>query len=45
MTSPPESRRQDDATRRKAVRRTALGFGLLAVAIYVGFILLGVLGK
>ena len=33
------------ASRRAAVRRTALLFAGIAVAIYVGFILTGVLGR
>jgi len=37
--------RRDDAARRKAVRRTALLIGLIAVGIYVAFILSGVLGQ
>lgn len=38
---PPE----DIAARRKAARRTALWIALVVVAIYVGFILSGVLGR
>ena len=37
--------RKDDAARRKAVRRTVLLFALVAVGIYVAFILSGVLGQ
>ena len=33
------------AARRKAAVRTALWVGLVAVAIYVGFILSGVIGR
>ena len=43
MTQPTD---QTDLTqRRSAARRTALWFGLAAVAVYVGFIALGVLSK
>jgi hypothetical protein len=42
MTAPDRSS-EDAATRRKAVVRTALLIGGLAVAIYVAFILSGVL--
>ncbi|MGN7917025.1 MULTISPECIES: hypothetical protein [Lysobacter] len=35
----------DLAHRRSAARRTALWFGLAAVAVYVAFILTGVLSK
>jgi hypothetical protein len=38
-------RRHDDTARRKAVRRTVLLFVAIAVAIYVGFILRGVLAS
>lgn len=44
MNPTPDPRR-DDAARRKAVRRTALWVGLIAVGIYVAFILSGVLGQ
>lgn len=33
------------ARRRKAAARTALWFGLVAAAIYAGFILTGVIGR
>ncbi len=33
----------EDAERRKRIRRTALIVGAIALAFYVGFILLGVL--
>ena len=36
---------QQAAARRGGVRRTVLVFALVAVAIYVGFILTGVLSK
>jgi len=35
----------DAAPRRAAARRTALLLGGIAVAVYVGFILMGVLGR
>ena len=41
----PHHNPSDDAARRKAVRRTALWVGAVAVAIYLVFILSGVLGK
>ena len=43
--NPTPSPRQDDAARRKAVRRTALWVGVIAVGIYVAFLLSGVLGQ
>jgi len=33
----------DDATRKRNIRRTALVVGAIAVAFYVGFIMMGVL--
>ena len=33
------------ARRRRSVRRTALAFGLIALSIYVAFILSGVIGR
>ena len=33
----------DDAARKKNIRRTALVVGAIAVAFYVGFIMMGVL--
>jgi len=36
---------QDSDARRRAARRTALAVGVLALAVYVGFMLLGTLGK
>ena len=35
----------DDADRKRGIRRTALWTSLLALAFYVGFILLGVLNS
>ena len=43
MTAPIDHR-QDTAQRRKGVARTAWVVGAIALAIYVGFILSGVLG-
>ena len=40
-----DPRQSDLAARRKAARRTALWVALAALAVYVGFILLGVLGQ
>ncbi|WP_281439902.1 hypothetical protein [Lysobacter capsici] len=41
-----QSTDQTDLTqRRSAARRTALWFGLAAIAVYVGFIALGVLNR
>ncbi len=41
MTSPDP--RRDDAARRHGVRRTALVVAAIAVVVYIGFILSGVL--
>ena len=41
LNAPPDN--QDTAKRRKGVVRTAWGVGTIAVAIYVAFILSGVL--
>jgi hypothetical protein len=43
--SPLQSTSDDIQTRRKAARRTALWIGLVAVLIYGGFILAGVLAR
>jgi hypothetical protein len=43
--SPTPAPRNDDAARRQRVRRTALWVAAIAVAVYVGFILLGVLAQ
>lgn len=40
-----DPRQTDLAARRRAARRTALWVALVAVAIYVAFILSGVLGR
>ena len=43
--NPTPAPRQDDAARRKAVRRTALWVGGIALGIYVAFLMSGVLGQ
>jgi hypothetical protein len=46
MREHPASMNPAEAARRRAAaRRTALLFGGIAVAVYVGFILMGVLGR
>ncbi|GAB3512049.1 hypothetical protein MNQ95_05475 [Pseudoxanthomonas daejeonensis] len=40
----PSNHNQDSTQRRKGVARTAWIVGIIAIAIYVGFILSGVLG-
>jgi len=42
---PPRMTGADAAARRKSAVRTALIVGAIAVAIYAGFILLGVVGQ
>ena len=42
---PAPMKQADAAPRRRAARRTALLLGGIAVAVYVGFILMGVLGR
>jgi hypothetical protein len=42
---PATMKQADAAPRRAAARRTALLLGGIAVAVYVGFILMGVLGR
>ena len=44
MTAPTDTRTDVDARRQRA-RRTALVFGMLAVAVYVAFLMLGVLSQ
>ncbi|HRF83710.1 MAG: hypothetical protein J0L89_06345 [Xanthomonadales bacterium] len=44
MTPPTHHNQDDTARRRKGVVRTALVLGAVALAIYVAFILSGVLG-
>ena len=43
--NPPIAPRNDEATRRQRARRTALWAAAAAVAVYVGFLLLNVVGK
>ena len=43
--SPRNDHRTDADARRRGVRRTALWVAAIAVAVYVGFILLGVLAR
>ena len=43
--TPAPIRNDDSAARRRAVRRTVLLFAIVAVLIYVGFILTGVLSR
>ncbi len=49
MSAMPDPRattsRDDGAARRAGVRRTAWMLGLVALVVYVGFILTGFLGK
>lgn len=42
---PPVVKNDDTAARRASARRTAMVFGGLAIAVYVGFILLTVTSK
>jgi hypothetical protein len=44
MPANTPSTNEQQATARRGVRRTVLLFAVIAVAIYVGFILLGMLG-
>ncbi|MGV8941980.1 MAG: hypothetical protein ACOH1P_10665 [Lysobacter sp.] len=43
--SPIPASPDEIAARRKAARRTALWIALVAAAVYVGFILTGVIGR
>ena len=43
--SPPLAPRNDEAARRKRARRTALWAAAAALTVYVGFLLLNVLGR
>ncbi|MEG3192995.1 hypothetical protein [Lysobacter sp. D1-1-M9] len=43
--SPPDDRRNDVDVRRQRARRTALWVAAVAVVVYVGFILTGVIGR
>jgi hypothetical protein len=45
MPAKPDQRTTEAAARRKGAVRTALIVAAIAVAIYVGFILLGVVGQ
>ena len=45
MPAKPDQRMAEAAARRKGAVRTALIVAAIAVAIYVGFILLGVVGQ
>ena len=42
---PATMKQADAAPRRAAARRTAMWLGAIALAVYVGFILMGVLGR
>ena len=44
MSPTPPPRQDEIAARRKRARRTALLVGAIAVAVYVGFLLMGILG-
>ena len=43
--NPTSAPGNDEATRRQRARRTALWVAVVAVAVYVGFILMGVLSQ
>ena len=45
MTAGPDIASDNLDLRRRRARRTALLFGGIAVAVYVGFLLTGVLGR
>ena len=45
MAMPDHPRQPDDAARRARARRTALVVAAVAVAVYVAFLLMGVLGR
>ena len=45
MSPTPDPRHEDVFGRRQRVRRTALWVAAIAVALYVGFILMGVLAQ
>lgn len=45
MAMPDHPRQPDDAARRARARRTALVVAAVAVAVYVAFLLMGVLGQ
>jgi uncharacterized membrane protein len=45
MPTPDHPRQPDDAARRARARRTAVVMALVAVGVYVAFLMLGVLGR
>ena len=45
MTAGHDITRETDQLRRRRARRTALLFGGIAVAVYLGFLLMGVVGR
>ena len=45
MTTGRDTTAEIDALRKRGARRTALLFGGIAVAVYLGFLLMGVVGK
>ncbi|HSD17725.1 MAG TPA: hypothetical protein VLC71_10780 [Thermomonas sp.] len=45
MTAGHDATAESNALRQRAARRTALLFGGIAVAVYVGFLLMGVVGR
>ena len=45
MSPTPAPRHDEIAARRQRARRTALLIGAIAVAVYVGFLLMGILGS
>ena len=45
MSPTPDPRHEDASGRRQRARRTALWVAAIAVAVYVGFILMGVLAQ
>ena len=44
MSPTPAPRHDEIAARRKRARRTALLVGGIAMAVYIGFLLMGILG-
>lgn len=44
MSPTPDPRHDEIAARRQRARRTALVIGVIAAAVYVGFLLMGILG-
>ena len=45
MTARHDSTAEIDALRKRGARRTALLFAGIAVAVYLGFLLMGVVGR